>query len=147
MVVQASTPSGASTPKLLGHFQLQHPQLPSLPSSILLLSTAQNFKETHTESAMASTSGNAGRLDEAKELSKQDPSKAESVYSEVLAKGPGSSEASQRDYETALVGLGELYRDAKKPQELSELLETSRSTFSSFAKAKTSKLGTFYTTA
>lgn len=90
---------------------------------------------------MAPVSSESARLDEAKTLSKQDPAKAESIYSDILAKGPGSNETSQRDYETALVGLGELYRDGKKPQELSKLLETSRSTFSSFAKAKTAKLG------
>jgi hypothetical protein len=90
---------------------------------------------------MAPVSNDSERISEAKTLSKQDPAKAESVYSEILAKGPGSNESSQRDYEAALVGLGELYRDAKKPQELSKLLETSRSTFSSFAKAKTAKLG------
>ena len=92
---------------------------------------------------MAPASGDTARLDEAKSLAKQDPTKAESIYSDVLSKGPGSSEATQREYETALVGLGELYRDSKKPQELSKLLETSRSTFSSFAKAKTAKLGVF----
>ncbi|KAK2765585.1 26S proteasome regulatory subunit rpn6 [Arachnomyces sp. PD_36] len=89
---------------------------------------------------MAAASGESSRIEEAKSLSKQDPAKAESIYSDVLSKGPGSSEGTQRDYEAALVGLGELYRDGKKPQELSKLLETSRSTFSSFAKAKTAKL-------
>jgi hypothetical protein len=37
--------------------------------------------------------------------------------------------------------LGQLHRDAKKPQAIAELIKTSRDTFSSFAKAKTAKLG------
>lgn len=90
---------------------------------------------------MAPTSPAAQRVEEAKAISKKDASKAESIYREVLSKGPGSTEASSRDYEAALIGLGELYRDVKKPQELSELIKTSRDAFSSFAKAKTAKLG------
>jgi 26S proteasome regulatory subunit RPN6 N-terminal domain len=78
---------------------------------------------------------------EAKELLSKDPSRAETIYEEVLSKGPGSTDAALRNYETALVGLGELYRDARKPQELAELVKTSRDAFSSFAKAKTAKLG------
>ncbi len=91
---------------------------------------------------MAPNSDDADPLAGAKALSKTDPSKAESLYHDVLSKGLGSSEAALRDYEAALIGLGELYRDQKKPNELAELLKTSRSAFSSFAKAKTAKLGT-----
>lgn len=40
-----------------------------------------------------------------------------------------------------MVGLGELYRDGRRPQELAELIKTSRDVFSAFAKAKTAKLG------
>ena len=90
---------------------------------------------------MAPNSDDGGSLGEAKALSKTDPSKAESLYHEVLSKGLESSDAALRDYEAALIGLGELYRDQKKPNELAELLKTSRSAFSSFAKAKTAKLG------
>ncbi|KAJ9217435.1 hypothetical protein DTO166G4_1066 [Paecilomyces variotii] len=89
---------------------------------------------------MAPTSPAAQRIEEAKAISKKDASKAESIYRDILSKGPGSTEASSRDYEAALIGLGELYRDVKKPQELSELIKTSRDVFSSFAKAKTAKL-------
>lgn len=81
------------------------------------------------------------RIAEAQKLAKSDPSKAESIYKDVLSKGPGTGEAALRDYETALMGLGELYRDEKKPNELSELVTNSRSTLSSFAKAKTAKIG------
>ncbi|KAL4880056.1 hypothetical protein BJY04DRAFT_208327 [Aspergillus karnatakaensis] len=89
---------------------------------------------------MAPSSQAAQRIEEARALAKKDASQAETIYKEVLAKGPGSSESSSRDYETALVGLGELYRDEKKPREIAELIKTSRDSFSSFAKAKTAKL-------
>ncbi|KAI9036866.1 uncharacterized protein KD926_001254 [Aspergillus affinis] len=89
---------------------------------------------------MAPSSITAQRVEEARTLSKTNPSKAESTFKEILAQGPGSTEASSRDYENALVGLGELYRDGKKPQEIADLIKTSRDSFSSFAKAKTAKL-------
>jgi hypothetical protein len=69
------------------------------------------------------------------------PAKAEGIYKELLSRGTGSSESSSRNYENALISLGELYRDEKKPNEIAELIKTSRDTFSSFAKAKTAKLG------
>lgn len=90
---------------------------------------------------MAPPPTNATRIDGAKKLSKSDPSKAEAIYKDVLSKGPGSGEVALREYETALMGLGELYRDTKQPTKLAELVTTSRSTLSSFAKAKTAKLG------
>lgn len=90
---------------------------------------------------MAPTTDTADVLKEAKSQAKTAPSKAESLYQTILSKGPGSSEATSRGYEGALLGLGELYRDEKKPDELADLLKTSRSSFSSFAKAKSAKLG------
>ena len=83
-------------------------------------------------------------LSDARAVAKTDAPKAESLYKKVLSKGLGSSEAALGNYEAALIGLGELYRDQKKPNELAELLKTSRSAFSSFAKAKTAKLGTTF---
>lgn len=77
---------------------------------------------------------------EAKSASKSEPGKAEKLYKEVLARPVGAGEAASRDFENALLGLGELYRDYKKQQELAELIKTSRSSLSSFAKAKTAKL-------
>ena len=93
---------------------------------------------------MAPSSNAAQRIEEARALAAKDPSKAESIYKEVLAQGPGTSESSSRDFENALVGLGQVYRDTKKPQEIADLIKTSRGAFSSFAKAKTAKLGKFY---
>lgn len=69
------------------------------------------------------------------------PSEAEQKYKDILSQNPGSNEAAIKEYETALVGLGELYRDQKKVDALAELVKQARSVMSSFAKAKTSKLG------
>jgi hypothetical protein len=91
---------------------------------------------------MAATLQVSPRIQEVRDLAKQDPSKAANSYQNILSEGPGSTEASSRDYEQALIGLGESYRDAKKPQDIADLIKTSRDTFSSFAKAKTAKLGT-----
>lgn len=90
---------------------------------------------------MAPNPVNTKRIGEAQELAKTDPAKAEALYKDILSKSPGTSEAALREYETALMGLGELYRDQKKANELAELVRTSRSTLSTFAKAKTAKLG------
>jgi len=92
---------------------------------------------------MAPNPVNTKRIEEAQKVAKTEPAKAEALYKDILSKGPGSSEAALREYETALMGLGELYRDGKKANELAELVRTSRSTLSSFAKAKTAKLGLF----
>lgn len=91
---------------------------------------------------MAASPSNEALVEEAKKASKSDPAKAEKLYKEVLGKPPGASEAALRDYENALVGLGELYSSHRKQQELAELVKTSRQALSSFAKAKTAKLGT-----
>lgn len=90
---------------------------------------------------MAPSTAAAQRVEEARAFATKDPLKAEGIYKEMLAQGPGSTEGSSREYESALIGLGELYRNTKKPQEIAELIKTSRTAFSSFAKAKTAKLG------
>lgn len=90
---------------------------------------------------MAPSPDNAGPLGDVKVLAKTDPARAESKYQQILSDGVGASEASSRNYEAALIGLGELYRDQRRPDDIAKLLETSRSAFSSFAKAKSAKLG------
>lgn len=114
-----------------------------MPKSLSRPFTTYNIFTTSitTGSIMAPSSTTATRIEEARALAKKDASKAESIYKDILSQGPGSTETSSRDYENALIGLGELYRDEKKPQEIAELIKTSRDTFSSFAKAKTAKLG------
>jgi 26S proteasome regulatory subunit N6 len=54
------------------------------------------------------------RVLEAKKLAKSNPAKAGSIYKEIIAKPPSvTSDAAVREYEVALIGLGELYRDQK----------------------------------
>lgn len=83
----------------------------------------------------------ANRIVEAQKLAKSDPGKAEAVYKDVLSKDPGANDAAIRNFETALMGLGELYRDHKRANDLAELVRTTRSMLSNFAKAKQAKLG------
>lgn len=96
--------------------------------------------------AVADTSNTSKQIEEASKLAKTEPAKAEQTYKEVLAKDPGSNEAAIKNYESALVGLGELYRDQKRVDALAELVRQARSVLSSFAKAKTAKLGEHPTT-
>lgn len=56
-------------------------------------------------------SSNAARMEEAMKVSKTDPGRAEAIYKEILSNDPGSSEAALKDYENALMSLGELYKD------------------------------------
>ncbi|KAI9852943.1 MAG: 26S proteasome regulatory subunit rpn6 [Thelocarpon superellum] len=89
---------------------------------------------------MVASQDNFKRIEEANKIVKSDPARAEATFKDILSKDPGSSDAGLRDYEAALMGLGALYRDKKRPNDLAELVRTSRSVLSSFAKAKTAKL-------
>ncbi|CAF9920710.1 26S proteasome regulatory subunit rpn6 [Imshaugia aleurites] len=89
---------------------------------------------------MAPAPTDSPEIAEAKKLGKTDPLKAEAIYKEILSKKPGASEAALREYETALMSLGESYRDTRKTEELAELVRSSTSSLSSFTKAKTAKL-------
>ncbi|KAF9766511.1 hypothetical protein IL306_001075 [Fusarium sp. DS 682] len=83
----------------------------------------------------------SARVQEAQKLAKSDPRKAEAIYKDIISKAPSTtSDAATREYETALISLGELYRDEKNTQELVNLVKESRTVFSSFAKAKSAKL-------
>jgi 26S proteasome regulatory subunit N6 len=56
----------------------------------------------------------SARIQEAQKIIKIDPRKAEAQYREIISKSPSAtSDAAVREYETALVSLGELYRDEK----------------------------------
>lgn len=83
----------------------------------------------------------AKRLEEAQQLSEKSPQQAEAIYKDILSKGPGQTDASARDYEDALMGLGKLYRDHKRAKELADLVEATRSELSNLPKAKTAKIG------
>jgi 26S proteasome regulatory subunit N6 len=81
------------------------------------------------------------RVLEAQKLAKSDPRKAEEIYTDIISKTPSiTSEAAIREYEQALVALGELYRDQRNTDALAALVTKSRTVLSSFAKAKTAKL-------
>ncbi|KAK7920230.1 hypothetical protein PG985_008252 [Apiospora marii] len=89
---------------------------------------------------MAAATGKSA-VKEAQEIASTDPRKAEAIYRDIISKPPSiTSEASIKEYETALISLGELYRDQKNSQGLVDLITTSRTVLSSFAKAKTAKL-------
>lgn len=87
---------------------------------------------------------NAKRLEEAKKLAKEQPAKAEQIYKDILSKPPGTNDKFVREFENALIGLGELYRDHKRTQDLASLIEQTRDVLSSFARAKTAKLGVYH---
>lgn len=93
--------------------------------------------------AVPSPQEEAKRIAEAQKLAKTDAGKAEAIYKDILSKKPGQSEAAVKNFETALTSLGELYRDQKRVDDLADLIRQTRSALSSFAKAKTSKLGWF----
>jgi 26S proteasome regulatory subunit N6 len=85
--------------------------------------------------------GDSDRVQEAQKLAKTDPSKAEAIFKSITSTGPSAaSDAATREYESALVSLGELYRDGKRTQDLVNLIKESRAVFSAFAKAKSAKL-------
>ncbi|KOS23277.1 putative 26S proteasome regulatory subunit rpn6 [Escovopsis weberi] len=85
--------------------------------------------------------GDSARVQEARELAKTDPRKAEAIYRDIISQAPvATSDAATREYETALLSLGQLFRDERKTQDLVTLVRESRSIFSSFAKSKSSKL-------
>ena len=84
---------------------------------------------------------NAKRIEEARKLAKDQPAKAEQIYQDILSKAPGTNDKSVREFENALIGLGELYRDHKRTQDLANLIQQTRDVLSSFARAKTAKLG------
>lgn len=86
---------------------------------------------------------NSKRIEEAKKLSKDEPAKAEQIYKDILSKPPGANDRAVRDFENALMGLGELYRDHKRTNDLADLIHQTREVLTSFARAKTAKLGMY----
>lgn len=49
---------------------------------------------------------------EAQKVAPTDPKKSEQIYKDIISKPPAvTSEAAIREYEVALISLGELYRD------------------------------------
>lgn len=91
----------------------------------------------------ASAADDSKRLAEVKKNVKGKPGDAEKVYKEILTQSRGTSDAAMKNLEVALLGLGELYRDQRRVEELADLILQTRQALSSFAKAKTAKLGLF----
>lgn len=86
-------------------------------------------------------SEDAKNIAKAKDLIKTHPKDAEAKFQEIISQPPVvTSDSAVREYETALISLGQLYRDQEKPDQLVELITKSRDVLSSFAKAKTAKL-------
>ena len=107
-------------------------------------------------------SSTAELLAEAQAVSAENPKKGEKIYKQILNASKSTVNPDElRDQETALVKLGELYRDQKyvswrvfivwtvqflifscfrNAQGLAEVVTLSRSFLSSTAKAKTAKL-------
>ncbi|KAH6901704.1 proteasome regulatory particle subunit [Coprinopsis sp. MPI-PUGE-AT-0042] len=98
--------------------------------------------------ASSTTPSTSELIQQADALVSKEPKKAEEVYKQVLGVAKPSSSNTDasvqtqllRDQETALVKLGEIYRDQKNPTALSEIITQSRGFMSSTAKAKTAKL-------
>ncbi|KAF8490456.1 PCI-domain-containing protein [Russula emetica] len=80
-------------------------------------------------------------LAEAETVSAENPKRGEEIYKQILDASKSTVNPDElRDQETALVKLGELYRDQKNAKGLAEVVTLSRSFLSSSAKAKTAKL-------
>lgn len=110
-------------------------------SSIAVKASYSPRRELKSSKMAAEDTGK--RLEEAKKLSKEQPEKAEQIYKDILSKPPGSNDKQSREFEQALMGVGELYRDHKRADDLASLIQQTRDVLTSFARAKTSKLGTF----
>lgn len=52
------------------------------------------------------------RVEAAKELQKTNPAAAEEQYKTILSVRPDTTDAALKEFELALMALGELYRDA-----------------------------------
>ncbi|KAG9992117.1 hypothetical protein KCU78_g19545, partial [Aureobasidium melanogenum] len=73
----------------------------------------------------------AARIAEAKKQAKDHPQQAEQTFKSILEQGPGKSDAAARDYENALMALGELYRDHRRTNDLAELVQQTKAVLSS----------------
>ncbi|KAI8906710.1 PCI domain-containing protein [Gorgonomyces haynaldii] len=78
-------------------------------------------------------------MDSIKQLKETQPEKAVEKLKAIVA-AQGSSEEQVKNKEQAIVLLGELYRDLKKPQDLQQLIVSSRDFLGSISKAKAAKI-------
>ncbi|KAG9044578.1 26S proteasome regulatory subunit rpn6 [Tulasnella sp. UAMH 9824] len=75
-------------------------------------------------------------IEKADSLLQSDLSQADQIYKSVLT----SNDSDDREQETALVKLGQIYANQKNAEKLAEVVRSSRAFMSSTAKAKTAKL-------
>lgn len=55
-----------------------------------------------------------GRVEDAKALQATDPAKAEAIYKQIVQDTPDqASDTKMKDYELAVMALGEIYRDKR----------------------------------
>jgi hypothetical protein len=91
-----------------GHFPAVSPHRLATASRIL------NTTRTQSSILVTMAQGESERVRDAQKLAKSDPRKAEQIYQEIISKPPSvTSDAAIREYELALISLGELYRDQK----------------------------------
>ncbi|KAI9003166.1 hypothetical protein BC832DRAFT_532372 [Gaertneriomyces semiglobifer] len=80
------------------------------------------------------------QLEQAQTLAKSSPEQAIPAFETLVVNTTGETEDDLRVRETALVKLGELYRDTGRSQQLAELVRASRAYLLKTSKAKTAKL-------
>lgn len=80
-------------------------------STSALLSKGNKASSRYQPDTMAQ--GDSERVREAQKVASSDPKKAEQIYKDIVSKPPSLTDAAIREYETALISLGELYRDQK----------------------------------
>lgn len=81
----------------------------------LTYAISTQFKRPHhSKSRNTMAQGDSERVREAQKVVPSDPQKAEQIYKDIISKPPAiTSDAAIREYELALISLGELYRDQK----------------------------------
>jgi len=79
-------------------------------------------------------------LSEGEKLMKQSPNEAINFYKNVLSSTYESKEENARAKEIAIIKLGEIYSSQKKPNELADLIRSSRNFLISIPKAKSAKI-------
>ncbi|KAI8816057.1 PCI domain-containing protein [Fimicolochytrium jonesii] len=84
--------------------------------------------------------GKTDRLAEIQALAKTSPKEAIAAYENVLTTTTGNTDQEIQVRETALVKLGELYKDTKAAEKLAQLIRGSPSYLSNTSKAKTAKI-------
>eukprot|EP00833_Pecoramyces_ruminatium_P004884 jgi/Orpsp1_1/1178916/evm.model.c7180000067216.1 len=77
---------------------------------------------------------------EGEKLIKTSPNEAINFYKNILSTTYDSKEENARTKETAIIKLGEIYSSQKKPDELADLIRSSRNFLISIPKAKSAKI-------